>query len=552
MKKQQTTRSTGTDISKIAALYCRLSREDELRGDSISIQNQKDLLTKYAQEHGYTRTKVYVDDGYTGTNFNRPAFQDMLSDIEDGKIDTVIVKDISRMGREYIQTGYYTEVYFPQKGVHFIAINDGVDSEQGYNDFAPFKNIINEWFAKDTSIKIKAILKNKALNGEWHTGMAPYGYSKTEDGKHLVPNKNADTVREMFQLALQGYTPCQIATILTKRNTLIPKAEVYERNNDRNNPNYPKNPTLWLATSVRHILLNPTYTGSTFAFRYGHVSFKDKTMIHRPEEDWIITPNTHEALVSEQDFATVTERISAKTRSFSTNPDNIFRGLIICSDCGCRHGFSKFSENHRGKSIGYYKCANHTRSGRTTCSAHYIRFEQLYELVLEDIQQHVTLASEDKDKYVAMLVQAASEKGARNTRALTEELKKGHARLNELDTFLQRLYEDNILGKLSESRYTAMSASIEGEYESLKARCAEIQTILSDANKAVQNAEEFAEMVSQYTGITELNFDLLHMLIEKIVIHEKEDIDGRNCQQIDIHYRFIGSVGNNTALIRQY
>ena len=539
--------------NKITALYCRLSREDELHGDSMSIQNQRDLLSRYASEHGYSNVKIFADDGYTGTNFNRPAFQEMLDCIEKNLIGTVIVKDLSRLGREYLQTGYYTEIYFPQKDVRFIAVNDNVDSELGNNEFAPFKNIINEWYAKDISDKIKAVLRNKALNGECHTGFAPYGYSKSEDGKKLVPNENADTVRMMFQLALEGHTSCQIANILTKKNLLVPKAELYNRNNDKDNPHYPKCPTLWLNATVRSILLNPVYTGATYACRYGNKSFKNKKRITRPKEDWIVTPNTHEPLVSEADFATVVERISAICRDYSENPDNIFRGLPVCFDCGHRMGFSKFGKGHRmGLSKGYFKCAEHTRMGSKLCSCHYIRYEQLYELVLTDIQEHVTLLAENKEKYIEMLVKASSESGESSTKALTNELEKSQARVNELDKLLQKLYEDNALGRLSDNRYKSMSENMEQEYDTLIARCSEIRAVLSEKDSSKKNAEDFAELISKYIGITELDYERLHVLIDKIYIHEKEKSEGKTTQKVDIYYRFIGNMRNDTTVTRKY
>ena len=383
--------------------------------------------------------------------------------------------------------------------------------------------------------------------------MAPYGYSKSEDGKKLVPNKNAETVKMMFQLALEGYSSCQIATMMSKKGILIPKAEIYERNNDRDNPHYPKYPTLWLSATVRSILLNPTYTGGTYAFRYGIKSYKNKQAIRRPEEDWIVTPNTHEALISEEDFATVSKRISVKTHDYVENPDNIFRGLPVCHDCGCRLGFSKFGKSHRmQKSVGYYKCANNTRTGHRGCSSHYIRFEQLYELVLTDIQQHTLLIAEDKEKYVDTLLKASSESGRNNIKALTDELEKSQKRVTELDKLLQKLYEDNALGKLSDSRYKAMSASMEQEYDSLVFRCSEIRGRLSATGKARKNTEDFAELIGKYIGITELNYEVLHVLIDKIVVYEKEERDGKTYQKIDIYYRFIGNVNNETSLVRNY
>lgn len=534
MNKQQ------NNTNKATALYCRLSHEDELRGDSMSIQNQRNLLEKYASDNGYTNIKVFTDDGYTGTNFNRPAFQEMLSEIEDDRISTVIVKDLSRLGREYLQTGYYTEIYFPQKNVRFIAVNDGVDSDLGYNDFAPFKNIINEWYAKDASVKIKAVLRNKALNGECPTGKTPFGYVKNETGKKLVPDENAALVKEMFDLALLGYSCPQIANMLTKRGLLIPMAVLYERTGKRDAKNYPEFPTLWTPRTVQGILTNPVYTGGTYALKTKHISFKNKKQIPCLKEDWIITPDTHEALVSKEDFDTVSQRLSVKSRDYVLNPNNIFRGILVCADCGGRLSCGYYNTQKDGKVL-YYKCHKYARTGTRGCTQHYIHFNVIYDVVLSDIQQHIVLAEENREKYIDILTKASAESGDSSKASLTKELDNSQSRMKELNRILQKLYEDNALGKMSDERYHAMSDSMEQEYSTLKSRVAEITEMLSQTEKAKKNAADFAELIGKYTDITELDSNLLHTLIDKIVVHEKCVVDGEATQRIDIYYRFIGN-----------
>ena len=321
--KQQTNR--------ITALYCRLSKDDLLKGDSMSIQHQKDMLSKYADENGFSFTSYYVDDGYSGTNFNRPSFQKLIEDIEDGKVGIVIVKDLSRLGREYLKTGYYTEIFFPQNNVRFIAINDNVDTLDGDNDFAPFKNIINEFYAKDISNKIKAAMRTKALNGDCLTGMAPYGYSKDPNDKtKLIPDEHADHVRMMYQMALEGHSCGEIATKLTKMGLLIPKAENYVRNGKKDCESYPKYPDFWLKATVKSILLNPVYTGKTVALRYTNRSFKDKHRVERPESDWIVTENTHEATIQSISVYQLNAVIKSKIQ---TTFSEVLLGVPTAENC---------------------------------------------------------------------------------------------------------------------------------------------------------------------------------------------------------------------------
>ena len=531
---------------KITALYCRLSRDDEYNGDSMSIQNQKELLLKFANDNGYFNTEFFVDDGYTGTNFDRPDFKRLIEAVEDGKIGTVIVKDLSRFGREYLQTGFYTEMFLPDNDVRFIAINDSVDSDDGDNDFAPFKNIINEWYAKDCSKKIRAVMKMKAQRGDCLTGIAPYGYMKDPNDKtKMIPSDRADYVKMMYRMAIEGCSCGEIATKMRSMNLPIPKADNYIRNGLEKCASYPKYPYYWLKATVKSILLNPVYTGRTVALRYTNKSYKNKKRIERPEDEWVVTENTHEALVSREDYDTVYKRLSVKTRDKVTNPDNIFRGLVMCPDCGKVHGFSKRYDNRNSK--GAYRCQTAIRYGKEYCSSHYITFEQLYDVVLSDIQHHATLFEENADKYVDILSKASETDKIKERNALIKDQDKAKKRIGELDTLLQKIYEDMVFGVISKERYMSMSENMEKELSALKARSNEISAALqeNDANRA--NAEKFAELIENYIGITELDYELVHTLIEKIYIHERENIDCKAVVKVDIYYRFIGSNADSNS-----
>ena len=537
--------------NKVTALYCRFSRDDLTKGDSMSISHQKEMLSHYAQENGFINTDFYIDDGYSGTNFKRPDFQRLVEDAENGKIGTVIVKDLSRLGREYLQTGYYTEMFFPQYNVRFIAINDNVDSDEGDNDFAPFKNLINEFYAKDISNKIKSALRTKALKGELVTGATPYGYSKDEnDRTRLVPNENAEYVRMMYRWALEGYSCNEIATKMTRLGVLIPKAAYYTQIGKTDSEYFPKYPHCWQKGTVRSILLNPVYTGNMTALKYKSKSFKDKTLIERPEEERIVTPNTHEALVSQADYDTVLSRLSVKCRDRVESPENIFRGLVMCPDCGNRHGFKRRIERKTSK--GCFVCSTNIHYGKTYCSTHYITIEQLSEVVLADIQRHASLAAENVSKYVDILTSTAESADSGKKSALKKELDRQRKRISELETLLQKIYEDKVFGVISEERYFSMSEKMETELSELKQSVKDTADKMSDADKAEKNARDFAGLISKYVNITELDYDLIHTLIEKIYVHERVIADGRANVRVDIYYRFIGLTdnGNPTVLNR--
>ena len=394
------------------------------------------------------------------------------------------------------------------------------------------------------SKKIKAVLRNRALNGMCPTGRAPYGYFKSEDGKKLIPNEHAENVRDMFSLALEGKSVMQIANILTKKGALVPLAVMYDHNGHTDSVHYPEFPTKWSSDTVYGILSNPVYTGGTYALRSKNKSYKNKQKVYLPPEEWVVTKNTHEALVSEADFETVNKRIGVKMRDAVTNPDNIFRGIMVCPDCGCKMACGKyFVKGNDGEKIpkSYFRCTRFIRFGNKACTNHYIRLDDLYEIVLADIRRHSMLAAENADKYAEELAKAAAHNSENSHSSLKKELDNAQSRISEIDKIVQKLYEDMVLGKIPEERYHAMSESLEKEYKTLKARVPEITKMLSETDKALTNSYDFAELISRYTDITELDEELVHFLIDKIEVHQSETVDGKTTQRVDIFYRFIGN-----------
>ena len=527
---------------RITALYCRLSRDDEFSGDSVSIQTQKTMLSQYAREQGFPNCEFFVDDGYSGTNYNRPDFQRMLGLVEDDRVAVICVKDLSRLGRDYLQTGYYTEVVFPEHDTRFIAINDNVDTANGDNEFAPFKNIINEWYAKDCSRKVKSAFRTKALNGEYTGGYPAYGYRKDPDDRHhLIPDEHAPIVQRMFQMALEGETCFHIAKALEREQIPTPRAYLMDTYGKYHANERVKHPYAWAKTTVHQILSNPIYLGKLVSQRYKTKSFKDKRIVPRPEEEWVTVEDTHEPLVDQATFDTVQERIKIKQPATWANSNNIFRGLLICGGCNTRMVFSARTGR---KSLGHFCCNKHRRYGGTECSNHYITLEQIKELLLCDIRTHASLAAADKEKYTEYLMHLSEQEWNGERASYQKEADGCQKRMSELDAILKKLYEDRVFGIISDERYLAMSADYEAELKKMKDRYYELQGMLDTFTKQNQDVKKFAKLVETYTDITEVTEELLHTLVDKNVVHEKEVIDGEIIMRVDIYYRFIGKVGD--------
>ena len=530
---------------RITALYCRLSRDDEFSGDSVSIQTQKAMLSQFAEERGFINCEYFVDDGYSGTNFNRPDFQRMISMVEQGKIGTVIVKDLSRIGRNYLETGNYTEVIFPEYKVRFIAINDNVDSEQGDNEFAPFKNIINEWYAKDCSKKVRSAFRTKALNGEYTGGFPAYGYQKDpNDRHHLIPDQHAPIVQQMFKLALEGESCYHIARMLEAKEIPTPRAYQIDAYGKYLMDPQVKHPYAWTKTSVYNILRNPVYLGHLVSLRYTTRSFKDKRIVERPEDQWVTVKDTHQALVDQATFDTVQERIQIKQPATWANSDNMYRGLLICGGCNTRMVFSTRTGR---KSKGNFCCNKHRRYGGKECTSHYITLEQVEEILRSDIQRHASLVATDKEAYIEMLMSIAEKGVSGQRRQVIKEMETCQKRIDELDVILNQLYEDHALHRLPDDRYANMSEKYSSEYRDVKKRIAELESAQTEYKKKENDASRFAALVERYIDIQELTAPLLHTLIDHVVIHEKEELDGEVIMRVEIYYRFIGKVGDENG-----
>ncbi len=522
---------------KWAALYVRLSRDDENAGDSNSITHQVEILSKYANEHGFTAHKVYKDDGYSGTNFNRPGFQEMLSDIEDGNVHAVIVKDMSRFGRNYLEVGMYTEIRFPDKGVRFIAINDAVDSSQGDNEFTPFKNIINEWYAKDTSKKIRAVFRNKGMSGQRLSTQAPYGYLKGDNGHLVVDEETVPYVKLIFQLCIEGNGISQIARILKEREIPTPGTMEFQRTGRTRNY-HPDDPCRWTGDTVGKILEQDAYLGQTSNFKSTKVSYKSKKKIHNPQEEWVTFENTHEAIIDRDTWDLVQEARTQRRRPTRMGEMGMFSGLAYCADCGARlyHCRTK-SWTHEQES---YTCATYrTHKG---CSAHYIRTVVLEELVLQNLQRVVAYAQDDEDDFIKRVMENKTSVQLAEQEQAKRKLEKQLRRIGELDVIIQRLYEDHIVGKLTAERFTKMSTGYEKEQADLTASVDVLKGIIQETETQAVNMRSFLKIVRKYTHPTELTPALLREFVSRIIVHAPDKSSGRRTQQIDVHYNFIGEI----------
>lgn len=534
---------TAMSSEELTALYCRLSRDDELQGDSNSIVNQKKILEKHAREHGYSNFKFYVDDGISGTTFNRPGFQQMIADIEAGLVKRVIIKDMSRFGRDYLQVGMYTEIMFPEHDIHFIAVNDGVDSTQGDNEFTPFRNIINEWYAKDTSKKIRAVMKVKGNAGEHLTVLPPYGYIKSSDDKKqwVKDEEAAQVVYEIGLYIMDGLGPSQIARKLTERKILTPAA-YYASKGRTTNVTKKGSPYAWDSSTIADIMDRwREYLGHTVNFKTRKKSYKSKKTLLNPESEWKIFENTHEAIWTEAiaDAA----RLARQTRRRPTKMGEMgmFSGMMFCADCGSIMYQCRATNFRRDQE--YYLCSGYRKSRDVCGQTHSIRTVILEELVLQNLREIVSFASQRKDDFVKMVMDADMRQRNRGLAKRQKTLADAEKRITELDTIFKRLYEDTISGKLSDERFQKLSADYEKEQHQLQEVAAVLRGEIEAEEQKSANVERFLSVVERYTEIPELTPCILHEFVEKIVVHAASDPKGKNrTQEIDIYYKGIGAL----------
>ena len=532
-----------TNQQPITALYPRLSHEDELQGESNSISNQKRILETYAKQNGFSNLRWYTDDGYSGANFQRPGFQAMLADIEAGKVGTVIVKDMSRLGRNYLQVGMYTEMIFPQKGVRFIAINDGVDSAQGDNDFAPLRNIFNEWLVRDTSKKIKAVKRSKGMSGKPITSKPVYGYLMDENENFIIDEEAAPVVKQIYNLCLAGNGPTKIARMLTEQQIPTPGTLEYRRTGStrRYHPGYE---CKWATNTVVHLLENREYTGCLVNFKTEKPSYKLKHSIENPPEKQAVFENHHEPIIDRETWERVQELRKQRKRPNRYDEVGLFSGILFCADCGSVMYQQRYQTDKRKQDC--YICGSYKK--RTAdCTAHFIRTDLLTAGVLSNLRKVTSYAAKHEARFMKLLIEQNEDGDRRRNAAKKKELEAAEKRIAELSAIFKRLYEDSVTGRISDERFTELSADYEAEQKELKERAARLREELSKAQEATANAEKFMNVVRRHTTIEELTPTLLREFVEKIVVHESVALDGKRRgklrrQEIEIYYSFVGKV----------
>ena len=533
---------------KITALYERLSRDDEQAGESNSIQNQKKYLEEYARQKGLRNIRHFYDDGYSGTNFNRPGFAALLEEIEAGRVETLVVKDLSRFGRNYLQVGYYTEILFPKKGVRFIAINNNVDSATPQdNDFTPFLNIMNEWYAKDTSNKIKAIFKSRMKDGMRCSGSIPYGYKRKPDDKQtlIVDEPAAEIVRKIFRLACQGNSTTAIADVLTAEQVLIPAAYAALHNPKNCRHKNVTDPYRWNATTVGYILDRQEYLGHTVLGKSICENFKTKQRRAATPDELMIFPDTHEAII-DQDTWDIARKIRMKKKPRVANGTYSHRlsGLVYCADCGARMGFISPDARHGDKhydSDSAFQCGNY-RSTVAECVSHYVKTSVLEAAVLQAIQTVSKYVLENEAEFIDQLRAVWNEHQTRATNSGQQELAEARKRMSDLDGKIQKLYESALNGLLPERQAQRMIQQYDEEQILLEKRIEELESLVQQDEIKEVDTSRFIALVKKYRDCEELTDTMLYAFIDRIEVHEATG--GRTVyrqQKIDIHFNFIGN-----------
>ena len=525
----------------ITALYSRLSQEDKNDGESNSIANQKKILERYCKEKGYTALRHYdEDDGYSGTNFNRPGFQRMLADVKAGKITRVIVKDMSRLGRDYLQVGMYTDIVFPEFGVHFVAVNDGVDSTRGENEFAAIRNVFNEMFARDTSKKIRATWQSKGKSGERLCTNPPYGYMKDPDDKKkwIIDEEAAAVVQKIFSLCVDGRGPTQIAKWLRDNEILTPAA--YWEAKGRKSPAKPTdNPYRWVQRTIADMLERMEYMGHTVNFKTSKPSYKSKKTVHNDPDEWFVFENTHEPIIEESVFAIVQNLRKSRRRPTKMGDMGMFSGLLYCEDCGgvmylCRTTYFKPEQE-------YYICSTY-RHDREKCTTHTIRNVVLEEIVLRNLREAIAYVTANENDFIReaadITIRERDKELAANKKALAEAEK----RIIELDTIIKRLYEDNITGKLTDERFIKLSRDYELEQDKLKSNAETMRQELKQQEQKKGNIKSFIAATKKYTDLQALDTTVLREFVDRIEISATQKWKKKEVgRKIHIVYNFIGA-----------
>ncbi len=527
---------------KYTILYARLSQDDGSQGDSNSIQNQRMMLEKYAKDYGFENVKFLYDDGYSGTNFQRPAFQEMLALVENGEVATIIVKDMSRFGREYLMVGQYTELIFPSYGVRFIAMNDGVDSLYGDNEFTPFKNIINEWYSRDCSKKGKSAAKIKAESGARVGSRPPFGYQKdpADPKRKIIPDEEtAPIVQYIFSLCLGGKGPTQIAMQLRKEQIPIPAYYYHKKNGVKIVGFDPVKPYYWISTTVGKILEDEVYLGHTINLKYTTLSYKNKKRVKRPENEQIRIENTHEPLIDQTTWDIIQDIRRHKRRPAKMAEQNVFSGMIYCKDCGKALVLSRAHTMDAVKNN--FQCSTYRKRGKETCSGHYIRESQLAAILLDDLRRVTHFARQNELLFAKHITQKNGAEIRREIARTARELDGLKRRDTELTALFKRLYEDNVLGKIPNEVFRKLSDDYLAEQKEVQTAIPKRESELEKLKGSVANVSAFIEKAKQYTEINELTAEILNLFIERVEVGEREEKWSHTApQEINIYYRDIG------------
>lgn len=533
-----------------AALYCRLSVDDGNFGGSVSIETQKILLEQYCKDHKITDYKFYCDDGCSGTNFDRLSFKKMLSDIDEGKINLVIVKDLSRFGRNYVEAGMYVQ-RFTDSNIRFIAADDNYDSLVNSDDLLfPIKNVVNEMYARDVSKKTKAAKKAKARDGQFIGSKAPFGYKIDPNDRHhlIVDEPAAQVVKRIFRLASEGVGYNKMAKIFREEKVLTPIAYFNLNNPDYFKSDYWRKEFDWHVTSIRAILNNEVYLGKLVYGKQRNKSMKSKEKVRNPKEDWIVVENCHEPIITQELWDTVHKILNAKHRPAKAGEVQMFAGLLYCSDCGHCLTYSQ-KQRKDGSYHGAYSCWMYKTHGKEYCASHYITFDTIYELVLIDIQRNLFQYRKNTDKFKSILSRKYQSDSQKQAEQITLEYEQKQKRCEELDKIISRLYEDNVLGRIGDERYESMSQSYELEQVEIKKALPILKSKIDELKRQSDCADNFINVIKKYTIIDKLDAAILNELIDKILVHHKEQAeDGRTFQQIEIYYRFVGKLGTENEL----
>lgn len=537
---------------KITALYCRLSRDDELQGDSNSIINQRKILGDYAERNGFLNPQFFIDDGYSGTNFQRPDWLRLIDEVDKGTIGSIIVKDMSRVGRDYLKVGLYTEVTFREKDIRFIAINDNIDSSKSDsdNDFAVLRNVFNEWMAKDTSKKIKAVFRARGMDGMRMITSPVYGYMRDPDDKKqwLIDEEAAAVVRRIFQMVLDGNGPTAIARTLKAEKVLCPSAYMVQKGFGKYR-NSNTDPYIWYDRSVANIIAMPEYMGNTYNFKTYKNSYKDKKRHWADRDSWVVIENTHDAIIDSEtwELAQKLRKTSRRPPQFDKGEPNRLTGLLYCADCGAKMSNDRSIDARRSaEPRNNYICSTYRNHGGARrgdaddCTMHFIRSDVVEELILNSVKMVSAYAKDNKGEFVELVMDASAAQMENDLRESKKKLSTYCKRSNELDRMIRKLYEDNVNGKLSDKRFEKLSREYEAEQDGLEQKIEALDTEISALTEQSMNTDKFLELAQRYTDFSELTTPMLYEFVEKVIIHSPIKKDRRRSQKVEIYFNFIG------------